>query len=404
MSRPAGGFAAVLARRDVAPLVAASLVGRLPLGMAPIGLVLLLRAHGSSYATVGAVVAAYSIGLAGATPLLGRGVDSFGRRRVLLPLSLAFPVLLAAEIAAINGGAPGVAWMALAALAGAVLPPLGATMRALWPQLVETPDLRSSAYAFEATVQEVAFIAGPLIVAAVAAAASPTAALVACAAAGALGGAPFALLSARLPAAPYESRRQGALRPPGVRTLLIASVGLGVAFGAFEVAMPAFAERHGSRAVAGVLVGLYALGSLLGGIWATRFPPRDGQLRRYLISLVCLAVAMAPLFAAQSIVAMAILALAAGAPIAPGFAAAYSMLDEFAAAGTATETFAWITTTIVAGSAGGTALGGWLIHTGGYRAALLLGLLTVVTAAVLTLARRETLVKMSLRRRPGALA
>jgi len=168
--------------------------------------------------------------------------------------------------------------------------------------------------------------------------------------------------------------------------------------------MPAFAERHGSRAVAGVLVGLYALGSLLGGIWATHFPPRDGQLRRYLISLVCLAAAMAPLFAAQSIIAMAILALAAGAPIAPGFAAAYSMLDEFAAAGTATETFAWITTTIVAGSAGGTALGGWLIHAAGYRAALLLGLLTVVTAAVLTLARREARVKMSLGRRPGALA
>jgi MFS family permease len=59
--------------------------------------------------------------------------------------------------------------------------------------------------------------------------------------------------------------------------------------------------------------------------------------------------------------------------------------------GAATETFAWVGTTIVGGAAGGTALGGVLVHAGGYRAALALGLVTVGLACLLTLARRHTL-------------
>jgi MFS family permease len=392
---PGAGLAATLRRREVAPLVAASLLGRLPLGMGPLGLVLLLRAQHRSYAVAGAVVAAYSLGIAAANPLLGRAVDRYGEARVLLPLALAFPAFLGGVVACAQAGTPLAACAALAACAGAALPPLGACMRALWPRLVDAAELRSSAYAFEATVQEIGFVVGPLLVATIASALSPAAALVACAAAGSLGGGAFALLIGRTPPAAQParegSRRRGALRSRGVRTMLMASVGLGAAFGTLEVAMPAFAERHGSRAAAGVIVGMLALGSLLGGVWAARFPPRRGLLRRYLLSMLALEVVLAPLLLAPSIVAMALLALLAGAPIAPGFASSYSMLDELAVPGAATETFAWVGTTIVGGAAAGTALGGLLVHAGGYRAALALGLVTVGLAFVLTLARRHTL-------------
>jgi MFS family permease len=389
-----GGLTATLRRREVGPLVAASLLGRLPLGMGPLGLVLLLRGQHRSYAVAGAVVAAYSLGIAAANPLLGRAVDRYGEARVLLPLALAFPALLGGVVAGVHAGAPLGACAVLAAGAGAALPPLGACMRALWPRLVDAGEL-SLAYAFEATVQEIGFVVGPLLVATIASTLSPAAALVACAAVGSLGGGAFALLIGRTAPAPQPvregSRRRGALRSRGVRTMLMASVGLGAAFGTLEVAMPAFAERHGSRAAAGVIVGMLALGSLLGGVWAARFPPRRGQLRRYLLSMLALEVVLAPLLLAPSIGAMALLALLAGAPIAPGFASSYSMLDELAVPGAATETFAWVGTTIVSGAAAGTALGGLLVHTGGYRAALVLGLVAVGLALLLTLGRRQTL-------------
>lgn len=389
---PAGRFAAVLGRRDVAPLVAATMIGRLPMGMMPLGLVLLLRGQHRSYAVAGAVVAAESLGEAVANPLLGRAVDRFGVRRVLLPLAFGFAACLGGAVAWIRAGEPLAGAVVLSALAGGALPPLGACMRARWPRLVDAEHLRSAAYAFEATVQELAFVVGPLLVAVLASALSPAAALGSAAAGGLLGAAAFAACvpaGERARAGPPP--RGGALRSIGVRTVLLTSIGLGLSFGAFEVSMPAFAERHGSRALAGVIVGAFALGSLLGGVAAARRPPRRGQRRRYLLALLALGLALLPLLVASSIPAMTVLALVAGAPIAPGFAAAYSLLDQLAVRGTATETFAWVGTTVLGGAGAGTAIGGVLVRADGYRAALVLSLAGVAVAALLALARRDTL-------------
>src|SRR3954451_6379907 len=64
----------LLRRRDVTPLLLASVVGRLPLGMVPLALVLFARRDGGDYATAGA----WSLGLAAGTPLLGRALDRRG--------------------------------------------------------------------------------------------------------------------------------------------------------------------------------------------------------------------------------------------------------------------------------------------------------------------------------------
>ena len=404
MSARGASFAAVLGRRDVAPLVCASLVGRLPLGMTPLGLVLALRGQHRSYAVAGIVVAAYSVGIAVANPLLGRAVDSYGVPRVLWPLTVAFPAALGAALACILLNANAVVCAVLAGLAGVALPPLGACMRALWPRLVGQEALRSAAYAFEATVQEFGFIVGPLLVATLASALSPADALATSGVLGGLGAAGFAALvgrarmgyaSAAAPGGPggVAAGRGwgGALRSAGVRTLLASNVAVGAAFGAFEVAMPAFAEHHGSRAAACLIIGVLALGSMIGGVAAARVPPRHGQRRRYLVSLVCLAVALVPLLGAPTVAWMTVLALIAGLPIAPGFAACYAMLDTLAVPGTVTETFAWFGTTIVAGAAAGTALGGVWIRAGGYRGALVLSLVAAGMAVAIALARRRTL-------------
>ena len=58
----------------------------------------------------------------------------------------------------------------------------------------------------------------------------------------------------------------GALRSPGMRTIVAATVPLGFAVGATEVTMTAFAEDHGARAAAGVLLAVWAVGSGLGGL------------------------------------------------------------------------------------------------------------------------------------------
>ena len=87
---------AVLSTPRVRPLVGASLLGRLPIGMAGLGIILLLRADGRSYALAGLVDGAYAVGVGLVQPLLGRAIDRLGPRGVLGPLIGAFVIACAA--------------------------------------------------------------------------------------------------------------------------------------------------------------------------------------------------------------------------------------------------------------------------------------------------------------------
>jgi predicted MFS family arabinose efflux permease len=176
-----------------------------------------------------------------------------------------------------------------------------------------------------------------------------------------------------------------------VRTVVIASFALGSAFGVVEVAMPAFAEVHGSRAQGGFALSCFALGSLLGGLWIGTRPPARRLAVRFAVSLGALAVLLVPPLVAPSLPVMCALMLLAGMPIAPAFAASYGLVDELAVAGTTTEAFAWLGTAIVTGLALGTSVGGVAVERLGLTGALALAAPCAGAAAVLALARRASL-------------
>lgn len=66
-------------------LAAASVVSRLPVGMVAVALVIFVHDRTGSFGIAGAVAAAYTIGLGGTAPLLGRLVDRRGPWPVLVP-------------------------------------------------------------------------------------------------------------------------------------------------------------------------------------------------------------------------------------------------------------------------------------------------------------------------------
>jgi MFS family permease len=183
----------VLRAPGVARIATAALLARLPGGMAPLATVLLVRGEGRSYGVAGVVIAASSLASAIGSPLWGRIIDRGGQARVLLPLAVVYPAALAGLALSATYGAPALVLAAFAALSGATMPPVGACMRALWPSLLGTPGLRDTAYALEAWLQELFFIFGPLIVAAIATVAPAWAALATAAAFAGVGTVLFAL-------------------------------------------------------------------------------------------------------------------------------------------------------------------------------------------------------------------
>src|SRR5579862_8843049 len=154
-------------------LIASALLARLPLGMTSLSFLLLVRGTHHSYAVAGVTVGANAFASAAGAPVQGRLVDRFGRARVLAPSALAQALVLITFVLASTAHAGGVILVVLAALAGALMPPVSPTARALLREVFPEPSLLDTAYALDSVLQEVVWITGPLLVALIVAASSP---------------------------------------------------------------------------------------------------------------------------------------------------------------------------------------------------------------------------------------
>ena len=132
-----------------------------------------------------------------------------------------------------------------------------------------------------------------------------------------------------------ERTRAGALRSPGIRTLVFAgAVHGGLASGRSRSALPAFAEAEGSRGAVGPLITVWALGSVIGGLWYGARSWTCSVEKRFLILMVLLALGSAPLPFAPSIGVMGVLLLLTGFALAPLATTEYALVDRLAPAGT----------------------------------------------------------------------
>jgi MFS family permease len=367
-------------------LVLSGMLARLPMGMIGLALLLLVRENGGSYAAAGAVSGLYFVATAIGAPISGRLVDRRGQARILLSRAVIFPALLVGVCALALLDAPLALIGAAAAAAGGLMPPVGASLRSLWPRMFADAELRAAAYALEASLQEITFIVGPLLVALLTAAASPVLALGVAAVVGGVGTMLIALAEPVRAWRPEEERHAasilGALESRGVLTIIGLSGCLGLGFGATEVGFPAFAELHGGAELGSIPLSLFAGGSLVGGLVAgarVTMPP----LRLLRVSAVLLTLGLALPLLGWSLPSMAALAFLAGLAIAPVVMSAYGLVDAVAARGTAAEAFSWITTAVFAGFSVGMALGGTLIDAYGAKSSFVLGTASAALGAVL---------------------
>jgi MFS family permease len=145
------------------PLVG-SLVGRIPESIVAVSLILVVRRATGSYASAGIAAAGFALGAALAAPVAGRALDRLAQPRLLVGLAICFGTALVA-IVITAGIVPVALTIALAAAAGVARPPLDAAVRALWPRVLP-PDRLQAAYSLDATLQELIWIVGPLLLSA----------------------------------------------------------------------------------------------------------------------------------------------------------------------------------------------------------------------------------------------
>src|SRR5213075_16060 len=95
-------YTTLLQASEVREIFAASLIGRLPIGITGLAILLYVQQSRGSFAEGGAAAACYVAGLSVAAPILGRIIDRFGPRGVLSAAALLFPAALVALVWAVE--------------------------------------------------------------------------------------------------------------------------------------------------------------------------------------------------------------------------------------------------------------------------------------------------------------
>lgn len=348
---------------------ASGALARMPISMTGLGIVILVSARTDSYALATGVSAAYVVANAVGGIPLARLVDRRGQRRILAPAVAVSVVALVLLVVAVESDAGTPVPHLLAALSGVTMPNIGAAVRARWSYVAADRRVLDTAFALEAVNDEIVFIVGPTLVALLSAAWHPWAGLATAALFATVG---TALLVAQRSTEPPLRRVERVHRSPmpwrSVAPLAVSALTLGGLLGACEVATLAYAGEQGRPALAGVLLAIWAFGSLLAGLVVGAVTFRRSPAQRYRIGSVALVALMLPLPFVDSLLTLGFFLLLCGFAISPTLIAAITWTQTLVPEDRLNEGIAAVTTGLVAGIAPGAALVGVVIDARGASA------------------------------------
>jgi predicted MFS family arabinose efflux permease len=170
--------------------------------------------------------------------------------------------------------------------------------------------------------------------------------------------------------------------------LAVVCVALGSMFAAAEVSTVAFSSEQHAKSYAGVLLALWALGSLIAGLVTGTFLWKRSPVSRVRVGTVCLALVMLPMTFVGSMPVMGLALFVAGFAIAPTLIASMAATEQMVPGPRLTEGIAIMHTGIAAGLAPGAALAGLMIDAHGASTSYVVALGGGVVAALAAVALR----------------
>lgn len=385
MASAFGTYRAVLADPSARAFTSAGLLARLPMSMTGLSIVLLVSLTSGSFARAGLITAVVTICGAAAAPVWGRLIDRVGQARVLLYAALICNLSLGLLVLAVTRGMALPVVLATAVGAGLGFSSAGSCVRARWSHRLRGDPLLNTAYAWEAVLDEVVFIIGPVLATFLATRVNPALGLVGCVVLGLAGAVALGRLTDTEP--PVRKVAAGERpRAPLPAWLLLpvvaASATLGGLFGGMEVVVVAFSKQAGVLTSAGFLVMAWATGSMVSGLvtgtWAWKVSPA----LRFRVGGLLLAGSLVPLPFVASPPLVAGLLFLSGLAIAPTLIAAVAVVEAAVPPDRLTEALGWNSMGIAAGLSAGATGTGYLIDsfnaTAGFWGVVGFGVLLVV--------------------------
>ena len=377
----------VLADSEARRFTLAGLIARLPISMTGIGIVLLVSLSTGSFGRAGLITAAGTITGALVAPFWGRAIDRIGQAKVLIAAVIINTVSLTILIISVQAHWPLLTSVLASAGVGLGFSSAGAAVRARWSYRLAGSPLLNTAFAFEAMLDEVVFIVGPVLVTFLATSLHPALGIATSGAIGLVGAVALAAQRSSQPPIHPSTRQRGGSQVMPVRILLpvaIACGALGMVFGGMEVVVVAFAKASGVLKYTGVILMAWAFGSLLSGAVTGTITWKASPAQRFRVSAVSLALSLLPLIFVSNPLVVALLLMLSGIAIAPTLIASVAVTQTSVPPSRLTEALAWTSTGLAAGVAAGAAGLGLVIDVWGWRAGFVgvagAGLMLIISA------------------------
>ncbi|HEV7183249.1 MAG TPA: MFS transporter, partial [Leifsonia sp.] len=352
-------YSSLLKTPGVARIIAAQLTARFPFGMLSLAFLLHIERIHHSYGAAGLVLGAMSIGQAIAGPMTSRLMGVLGMRTVLWT-TLGLCTLAVAAIGIFVMPIP--LTMGVAFFAGLSMPPIQPAVRTIYPKMVNSRQL-TPLFSLDASAQEIIWIAGPVAITFVATQIGTVEGILMSVAIMVLGGFWFiASPEVGRVRIPRSKRRFGVVlaRPP---VLLATVVGFLLIGSCAAIEAGVVANFGQGTPYAGIVLAIWSLGSLVGGLAFGHVPIGPwATARRMFIVFVGVAISS---FMLWSWWGLALTLIIAGLGIAPALAVLFAIVSASVKFSDTAEAYGWVGTGQLIGAALGSALAGFLIDRSG---------------------------------------
>ncbi|MDO9485095.1 MAG: MFS transporter [Actinomycetota bacterium] len=372
---------------------AAAFIARLPMAIVMLAIVLYVSDSTGSFAKAGALAAAFQIAAAAGGLVTSRIMDRRGQRATL-------PALAVVNVAGLLLFVLSPDSLVLQAIgvvvAGAAYPPMSSVVRSRWAAaLTDAPDQLRTGFAWESVLDELIFTIGPLITAVMAVQLGYAWPFVVASVLTVTGCLLLAHEHATQPPIQTERHDLGnALRQKAMWRMPLVGAAFGWVFGSYEVTIVAFASDQGMPGWSGLVIGLWAAGSAVGGLWFGSRAWKSSLQRHLIVCTFILGLVLIPAIFVESVQVLAVTTFIAGAAISPGLISTYALVERLAPAVLLTESLTWTNSGMILGYAAGTSLSGLFIDSLGTSVSFILPVLGAWVATLLalgpTLAARAT--------------
>jgi MFS family permease len=342
----------------------AGFIARMHLSMDRLALLLIIIHETNSYSLAGIMVATASVVITISQPYWSRAADIYGQSRILYIntflrfLSFSFFIYL------VHFKFPIWSWFVAIILAELNTVSAGGLVRRRWIMVLPDPKLKNTAYSFEALVDEIVFIFGPLIATTLSTYIFPEAGLLASMSFVLIGQPLLGSLKTTEPPRKFKIENDenvSIIKRSVTQAIIIPIFFVGAYFGSVGITVVAYANSMKHSNLTGALLAIWALGSAIAAIinGATKWHLTHAQL--FIYSLNFLLFVSFALLAVKSVYVLAIILFINGLGISPVLVNAYATMEESVSERELTEAMTWVTTGTPTGGAIGSAIAGRII-------------------------------------------